>query len=255
MGVGAELKSKICSLFEVIEDEQGVQRVITPLEFPLSGDRVVVRVRPVAGTGEYVLDDNGDAAFYASMAGGDTESDVVERWAEEIKAAAPLVFDGDRVLVRAPSEQFIAPYIFRIAEASQQLFALATSRATRQASDFKDRLAEVVKQAASDYDFEYQTDVELPIAAGMHADFVIDSDRPLIVIAANSLARLLEAEIIHMQYQLSKAVGTVVAVAESQSAVGKKHFERANYFTDKTVSFDPGYMRQLLAQHASAVPQ
>lgn len=255
MGIGAELKHQICALFEVHEDEQGVQRVVTPMEFPQSGDRVVVRVRPVNGSAAYVLDDNGDAAFYASMNGGDTESDVVARWIEEARTSSSLNFDDDRISVRVPSEQFIAPYIFRVAEAAQQLFALATSRAIPQPSDFKDRLAEVFKQTASEFDFEYRTDVELPVAAGMRADFVVDSARPLIVIAANSLTRLLEAEIIHMQYQLSKRPGTVVAVAESQVAVGKKHFERANYFTDKTVSFDPGYMRQLLAQHAAVVNQ
>jgi hypothetical protein len=109
------------------------------------------------------------------------------------------------------------------------------------------RLADVVSQAAESLNFAYATDVELPIAGGLMADFVIESDRPLIVIAANSLTRLLEAEIIHMQYQLSKRPGFVLAVAESQAAVGKKQFERANYFTDKTVSFNPLDFRQMIS--------
>lgn len=255
MVLGADLKQKICSLFEVIEDEQGIQRVVTPLEFPLSGDRIVVRIRPHENEGQYLLDENGDAAFYASMVGGDTTSDAVARWSEDLRFSSPVTFDEDKISVIASSEEHIAPYIFRVAEAAQQLFALSTSRVIRQASDFKARLAEVFEQAAREFDFIYDTDVELPIAGGMRADFVVKTNRPLIVIAANSLTRLLEAEIIHMQYQLSKRPGNVVAVAESQTAVGKKQFERANYFTDKTVSFDPSHMRQLLAQHVNPLVQ
>jgi hypothetical protein len=40
-----------------------------------------------------------------------------------------------------------------------------------------------------------------------------------------------------MQYQLTRMSGFVLAIAESQSAVGKRQFERANYYTGKTVTF------------------
>jgi hypothetical protein len=48
--IGASLKHSICRLFEVIDDEAHVKRVITPLEFANTGYAVVVRVRPLANS-------------------------------------------------------------------------------------------------------------------------------------------------------------------------------------------------------------
>lgn len=245
--IGASLKHSICRLFEVIDDEAHVKRVITPLKFANTGYAVVVRVRPLTD-GKFLIDENGDAALFASMSGGETDSDSVARWLAELDD--DLVFSEDVVSTQVNTEDAIASSIFRVAETAQQLFAIATARVTRQTSDFKSRVAAVFEKAARVHGLQYDVDVELPFAGGMEADFVLHAARPLIVIAANSLPRLLEAEIIHMQYQLHKRPGVVVAVAESQAAVGKKHFERANYFTDKTVSFDPENMLQLLTHHA-----
>lgn len=248
MVIASDIKKRICSLFEVIDDEAGVQRVITPLAFSAGGDFIVVRVRPNPD-GSFLIDENGEAAMLATMSGGDTESDAVVRWADELRLASPVSYQDELLSATAHSESEIAPLIFRVADAAQQLFALAVTRLSRQTNDFKARVAQVFEAASHELDFSYQKDVELPIAGGMQADFYIPAQRPLIVIAASSLPRLLEAEIIHMQYQLSKLPGTVVAVAESQNAVGKKQFERANYYTDKTVSFDANNMRQLIAHH------
>ena len=56
----------------------------------------------------------------------------------------------------------------------------------------------------------------------------------------------MEAEVIHMQYPMSRTPGFVLAVAESQKAVGIKQFNRANYYTGKTVAFNPLDFAQLL---------
>ena len=245
--IGTKLKHSICSLFEVFDDEQSVKRVVTPLEFAKTGDAVVVRIRPMED-GTFLVDENGDAAFFASMAGGETDSDSVARWIAELDERITVI--DDVVSIRVSNEDLIASSIFRVAETAQQLFALATSRTTRQTSDFKSRVAAVFEKAAIEHGLQYDVDVELPFAGGMEADFVLHAERPLIVIAANSLPRLLEAEIIHMQFKLHHRKEMVVAVTESQAAVGKKHFERANYFTDKTVSFDAENMLQLLTHHA-----
>lgn len=240
-----ELKHQICSLFEVVEDPSGIQRIITPLEYPLSGDRIVVRVRENASG--FRVDENGEAALFASMAGGDTHADAVTRWAEDIIVAGIIAIDDEDVIYTEPkSPELIAPAIFRVAEAAQQLYSISTSRSTRQTNNFKERVGSVVFDASKEFGFKFTADEELPIAGGMIADYVIEADRPLIIIAASSLTRLLEAEIIHMQYKLSKRPGFVVAVAESASIVGKKQFERANYYTDKTVSFNPHDFHQLL---------
>ena len=44
----------------------------------------------------------------------------------------------------------------------------------------------------------------------------------------------------------SKQPGFVLAVAESQKTVGVKQFNRANYYTGKTVQFSPFDFAQLL---------
>jgi len=76
------LKQSICALFEVHQDTSQLQRVVTPLEYPGTNDKVVVRVRERAGF--YQIDENVEAALYASMLGGDTESETIERWTQEL---------------------------------------------------------------------------------------------------------------------------------------------------------------------------
>ncbi len=244
------LKQSICSLFEVHADDGGVHRVVTPLEYSGANDRIVIRVRP-NGQG-FKVDENGEAAFYAALNGGDIDSAVVQRWAEDLTNQSPAVFGKDEVISASASEQrLIAPYIFRVAEAAQQLYALATARPDRQANDFKDRIKLLVRELAEELNIPVQTDVILPIAGEMRADVVLGTEKPLIIIAATNTTRLLEAEVIHMQYRLEKKPGVVLAVAENQADVGRHQFERAAYFTDKTVIYNPGAFKQLLTQEIS----
>ena len=244
------LKSAICSLFEVHTEKSGVQRVVTPIEYPGSGDKVVIRIRPTAEG--FWLDENGEAALYANMAGGDTEIEAIDRWAADLSHYSPASFQSDSQVIKAfaPNSRLVAPYIFRVAEASQQLYSLATSRAERNSSDFKHRVSAVVEQTAKKLSLNLESDFALPIAGGLIADHFIDARVPLIIIAATSATRLLEAEVIHMQYQMQKMNGFVLAVAESQTIVGKKQFERANYYTGKTVSFSPYDLEQLISNQA-----
>lgn len=136
MDITSDLKHAICSLFEVHADECGVRRIVTPLEYQGINDQIIIRVRP-HGDG-FVIDENGETSLYASLNGGDIESEAVERWAEEISSLSPIQFtDDERIIAFANSEKLVAPYAFRVAEAAQQLFAIATSRHDRQVSDFK----------------------------------------------------------------------------------------------------------------------
>lgn len=248
MELVSDLKSAICSLFEVHTEKSGVQRVITPIEYPGSGDRVVVRIRPVEGG--FQLDENGEAALYANMAGGDSESDGVDRWATDLSLYSPVKFDSDNQTIRVftSDSRLVAPYIFRVAEAAQQLFSITTARVERHSSDFKERVASVIMETAKKLSIPFEQDFELPIAGGMVADHYLPTKVPLIIITATSSTRLLEAEVIHMQYQIEQTPGFVLAIAESQSSVGKKQFERANYYTGKTVSFNPNDLRQMITQ-------
>lgn len=243
--ITTSLKHAICSLFEVHADEGGVQRVVTPLEYQGSNDQIVIRVRPI--NGGFDIDENGEAAFYAGMNGGDVESDAIERWAAEL--VAPLVYtDQEKITAFASDEKLIAPYVFRVAAAAQQLHAIATARADRQSSDFRDRIRVMVNEIANVLNVGVESNVELPIAGGLKADHVLSTKTPLIIITATSSTRLLEAEVIFMQYRSEKKVGYVLAIAEDQQSVGKKQYERANYYTDKTVIYNPDSLRQLVTQ-------
>lgn len=249
MELTADLKHAICSLFEVHEDAAGMQRVITPLDYPGSNDKVVVRVRPRGD--HWQIDENGEAALYARMNGGDVESENIQRWASNLDRSMLLELDADEQLkgsVRDP--KFIAPAIFRVAAAAQQLYALATAHKEREVSDFKDKVSAIVTEVCKSLNLPVQHDARLPISGDLEADHLIGyEDKPLIIITATSAKRLLEAEVIHMQYQMSKTPGFVLAVAESQKAVGMKQFNRANYYTGKTVEFSPFDFGQLMRQH------
>jgi hypothetical protein len=240
------LKQTLCSLFEVHADSNGVIRVVTPLQFPATSDHVVVRIRP--RDHGWVIDENGEASFSASMAGGDVESGTVQRWSQDLSQTSPARFCDDEVIRATTSdERMLAPYVFRVAEAAQQLYAVATTRVERQSgSDFKNRLKQVIGEIAAEFGLPYRSDVELPISGGLIADHLIETPIPSIVIAATSAKRLLEGELIHMQYRAERMPGHVLAIAENQQAVGKTEFERANYYTWKTVVFDARNLRGLI---------
>jgi hypothetical protein len=254
MELNPSLKSAICALFEVVEDQQGVQRVITPLEYAGTQDKVVVRVRP--RNGYYQIDENGESAFYANMHGGDTDSETINRWAEELSqhsGKTGLTFNEDETITAQVTDpQLVAPTIFHVAAASQQLYALATAHKERSSSDFKARLAAVVNEVCTKLHVPVIHDAVLPIGGGdwmadhLIGDLTNEIHPPLIVIAATSATRLLEAEVIHMEYRLRKRRGFVLAVAENSKIVGVKQFNRANYHTGKTVEFSEYDLGQLM---------
>jgi len=250
MELTRNIKSEICSLFEVHDDGNGVHRIITPLEYTGSGDRIVVRVREREDG--FIVDENGEAALYATMADGDVEVEAVSRWAAELGGSSPVRMSEDEVLsAKASDQRLISSYIFRVAEAAQQLHAIATARQPRKASEFKSQVATTVAAASANVGFAYESDVPLPIAGDFIADHVIDAKTPLIIIAATGIQRLLEAEIIHMRYQQEKMPAFVLAAVESQKAVGPKQFERANYYTGKTVTFNAADFSSLVIARAS----
>jgi len=241
------LKHAICTLFEVHEDSPEVQRIVTPIEYPGSNDKVVIRVRQRGAVFE--IDENGEAAFYASMHGGEVESESINRWAAELNQTTGIEFSDETICATLSAPHLIAPTIFSVAAAAQQLFALATSQKERAASDFKEQVKSVLSEVAAALSLPIRHQVDLPIAGHMVADHVIDHPTtPMIIIAAPSSTRLLEAELIYMQYRYSKQPGFVLAIAESEQAVGKKQFTRANFYTSKTVPFSASDVAQMVRQ-------
>lgn len=242
------LKKSICDLFAVEVEGKRLARVITPLQYQ-GGDQVVVRVRK--NDEGFQIDDNGEAAFFASVNGGDTDSEAFARWIEELRFVSPVGIDEDEVIsVFTKSELDIPLYIFRVAEVAQQLYAVSMPRGERIQNDFRERLQAIVHAIVSEMDVPATKDAELPIAGGFVADYLIETKKPIIIIAATSSSRLLEAEVIHEKYKSDKRPVNVIAVAENQAAVGKKQFERAAYYTDRTLIFDELAFGSLIKQEA-----
>ena len=50
-----------------------------------------------------------------------------------------------------------------------------------------------------------------------------------------------------MQYRANEKPGFILAIAEDQQTVGKSNL-RANYYTSKTVIYNPDALRQLVRQ-------
>lgn len=244
------LKRDICSLFEVHDDEKGVQRIVTPLEYSGSGDHIVVRVRPQEGF--FQIDENGEAAFLAALNGGNTDKEVIARWVADLADANNIKFDEDEIIhAEIKNEKLIAPYVIKVAAAAQQLYSMAVSRPERQANDFREQITEVVSAIVKSLNIAWEKDVALPIIGDLKADHVLgQEDNPLIIVAASTTARLLEAEVIHMQYRLEERKGYVLAIVQDQASVTKKQYERAEYFTDKTVVFNQQNLGTLLKMQA-----
>jgi len=246
------IKQQICDLFEVYSDKAGVTRVVTPLEYAGSGDKIVVRVRP-GQNGGYVVDENGEAVFNAMMAGGDISSAPVSRWLEEFHHKGPVFFDesDERLYALFSREEQAAPCIFRVAQAAQRLHAVATARVAepeRPSEIFRKQVKELMVAVATQLNIPINHEVTLPIAGDFKADHVIESGTPLLIITAISDARLLEAEVICMQYRADQRRAHIWAIADKQSTVGQQQFERANYYMDKALIFQQDSLRQLLIQ-------
>ncbi|MFV0680810.1 hypothetical protein [Ottowia sp.] len=242
------LKKSICDLFKVEIESKRLARVITPLQYQ-GGDQVVVRVRK--NDGGFTIDDNGEAAFFAAVNGGDIESEAFARWMEELQFLSPVGLDDDEILsVTTASETDIPLYIFRVAEVAQQLYAVSMPRGERVQNDFRERLQAIVHNIVNEMNAPAKQNAELPIAGGFVADYLIETKTPIIIIAATSSARLLEAEVIHEKYKSDKRPVNVIAVAENQAAVGKKQFERAAYYTDRALIFDELAFESLIKQEA-----
>lgn len=246
MNACTDLQHDICALFDVSKAENGGWSVVTPMQYTGSNDHVVVHIKPVQ-TG-WELHDNGDAVLNANLLGFDTGTDAMDRWIDDLPGNSPVKFshDSERLTASTTDGRLLAPYVFRVAEAAQQMFAISTQRHDRRSNNLREQVSEVVAEVARLMQKSVVFDAELPIAGDLKADVVVEGGSPLIVIAATSVARLMEAELIFMQMRHKKMPGFVLAIAENPQAVGRKQFDRANFYTDKTVSFDRPHLFDLI---------
>jgi hypothetical protein len=248
MALTLDFKRSLCGLFDVQATDDGM-RVVTPLCYRAEGDQIVVRVRRLPDGG-WRLDENGEAAFNASLSGAPIESDAMARWADGLNEQGRVTFDleAEELSSHVFEETQLAPAVLRLAEAAHELYSVATAaRVDRKAGDLKQRVVTAAVEAALRMKRPYATDVELPISGGFVADVYIESDIPLIVIAAATTPRLLEAEITHMQYRAQRLPGYVLAVVDANQGIPRKQVERANYYTGKTVSYAHRDLEQFIA--------
>lgn len=226
----AELRKAMCGAFDVTE-EGGVLLVRTPFGLDFNDD-LVLRIRPVDRG--FQVDDNGDTMLTLALSGSAPEADRV------LEAAGDVEFDEEdgSLIARVENPVALGEAVFRVAGAALRVHSACRPRERTAASDLKSRVVELLSKVASETGVVLRLDEVVEEAGSLQADAVLGDDEPLIVIAAPSVERLMEAELLFLRRQISRRPGYVCAVVSSAAAIGRKHFTRANYYTDKTVEFD-----------------
>lgn len=231
-----QVKASICALFEV-KEEGGVLSIQTPLR-NLANDQIMVYATPLDGGDEWIIDDNGDTAFALSMAGHDISTDTFSESARLACGERIMQWDADSLeismLVKAKD---IGIASLMVAAASSRLINAIASRKERKKSDFKERLMSLLVEVAHDAGQEVEIDAHVD-GDLLKADCKINTPVPTFIIIATSSERLTEAELIHSRLQVNHQPGYVLAVVESIATVGKGHYRRASYFTDKAIEYD-----------------
>lgn len=108
-------------------------------------------------------------------------------------------------------------------------------------------MIDIVQEVARDAGVEYRQDVPVDESGSLMVDVYIASPTPLMVVAATSIQRLMEAEIIWLDAAHRREPAYVLATVESAQAVGISQYTRANYYTDKTVEFASPALRNLVS--------
>ena len=229
------MKPELCEQFSVRQTATGFL-VETPFSY-YDEDHIVV-FADFQDDGLYRLSDNGEAAERLAFDGIDINTSRIAEWLSECQKIRGVQWDADdQELWMIVNEQILAKAIFTIAECAAQLQAMTVTRTTRVASDFKEQVVAILREASIETGVPIKLDV--PILPGNH--FTVDayflSKRPLAVIVAGSRERLLEAELIWSTAKREGDPTEVYAVVENHRAVGLKEAERAAYFTDKILPF------------------
>lgn len=228
------MKLSLCRDFTVVETEYGA-RVLTPFRFP-DHDQVVVWVKREAHG--FSLDDNGEAALRLASDGVDVDGERVQAWLETLPAYLGVRWDElSEMLVTTATEKTLEEKILAVAQASIQLSALSALRQERSQSDFKAKVLEVLAEIGQELDFGIELDAQTDESGHFVADALLKTARPVAVVVATTVQRLLEAQLMWFDAKHRKTGLYVLALVENAPALGNKQYTRANYHTDKTVEF------------------
>lgn len=246
-----QIKNSICTLFEVQQDGETLV-VSTPLH--ISGrDRIHVYVSPL-GNGRWRLDDNGEVAFAAAMAGINPKTEQFQVLVEaSIFGGPPSVFwdEGDETLILDVDSEEIGMGCLALAHVASRLYLSAIlPRKIKEKSDFRERILAVIDEVAekSQIMIERNTPVTNELLV---ADCRLSTPIPTYVVVATSAIRLADAELMHSRLQNAGKLGYVLAIVENIRSVGSAHFTRATYLTDKTVEWDQGMFNALVQDRAT----
>lgn len=237
------LRQVLCGAFEISEDE-GVLLVRTPFGLDF-GDDLVLRVRPdEAG---WRVDDNGETLLGLALNAVAPDAPRLAELAEGVD-----MDDEDGVLsCSCDSPDAVQRAVFQLTGASLRINGACRPRARPLPSDLKARVIELLAEVANQAGVGISIDQVVEEAGSFVADAVLHAAQPLIVIAATSVERLMEAELLCLHRRAQRLPGYICAVVPSAKAVGQKHFSRANYFTDKALEFDVGMFREFAQQRMS----
>ena len=236
----------ICQLFKTSTNvEGGVSLVETPLTFVGSNDNIVVRVRS-RPDGKFLVDDGGDTDWFITTSGYDLESNSLAHLISQQAELASVSLSEDNYIYSIASEPEVPLAVIRVAQVAATLHSASVFRTPKASNTFRDELREIILSLSDSFEISEQAVV--PDTHGQIADYKIcrGKTEPIYVVAASDKARILEAELIGLQVRQS-GVGSVLLIAESQSKVGQKEYERASYYVKQAVVFDkdalPDYLR------------
>lgn len=229
------MKPDLCRDFEVHADDGG-WRVVTPWRY---GDRDRVVIWAVPTDHGWRVDDNGEAAFRMALDGGDPESKLVRTWLSNVPAMLGASWNPDEQRLEAfPDEKNLASSIHAVAEVSALLGSLSLAREARTLSTFKDEVISMLHEVSRETGIEARFEVPLDKRQVLIADCLFLSERPLAVIVAGSVERLLEAELAWSEARRTGDQTRIVAVTEGDGAgIPRRRIDQAQFFTDKTLPY------------------
>ena len=226
----ALLRALLCGAFQ-IDQEDDTFLVRTPFGVDFNDD-LVVRVRPDGQA--WRVDDNGDTLLALALAGSAPDSERVAELAPDVEFD-----DGDGSLIARPENPTdIAAAVFAVAGAALRVHGACRPRLRPAPNDFRERVLAALSEVAAETGVVLRLDQVVEEAGSLVADAVMGESSPLLVIAASTVERLMEAELIYLRRKISNTPGFVCAVVPSAKAIGQKHYSRANYYTDKALEFD-----------------
>lgn len=238
------IAAALCRQYEVRPTSGGLS-VVSPLRYD-DGDRVVLFI--ASADGQYIVDDNGEAAMRLMTEGVDLDAARVQQWLAGLPAIRGVAWDGEEehLVATTRDANALADAVMRVAECSIQMQALAALRVERTLSDFKEQVVALLREVAEETGVDARYDVPVDQDQQLYADVYFASATPLAVVVAPNVPRLLEAELMWMNARRMGDPTKVIAVVEDANKIGVKQYTRANYFTDKTVSFMAGSFRALV---------